>query len=146
MQVSNLKHVGNQSALSEDQPVNQLKAYYGLNKSWYIAYWDWMSQVLRGDLGRFKQNNHYRNDINAPAYFFILWINGSFFNLWTKALGAPNALLVQKVFQDKISSIIIFLEVFTNYVQAALLLALFAGFWDILPLGGFVSEDFESCL
>jgi len=41
---------GGASALSQSQ-IDELKAYYGFDKPWYISYAQWIGKVLRGDLG-----------------------------------------------------------------------------------------------
>lgn len=41
---------GGSSALSDDQ-LAELNAFYGLDKPVYQAYWEWLSKLVRFDLG-----------------------------------------------------------------------------------------------
>src|SRR5215813_8205816 len=31
--------------------VAELRRFFGLDRPWYVQYWDWLSQLARGDLG-----------------------------------------------------------------------------------------------
>jgi len=131
--------------LSEDQ-IRMLKKYYGFDKPVLTSYFLWLGKVLRGDLG--VSTRYYdpvwemiRERIPISLYFGVL----SLILVYGVCipLGIMKAVRHKTAF-DNITSV----AVFTGYaipgwVVGILLLVLFASHWQVFPLGGLVSEDFE---
>lgn len=132
-------------SLSEEQ-LAELNAYYGFDKPVLQAYGEWLGRVVQGDLG---MSSRYGEPVLAtivermPISIFY----GLATLILTYAvcipLGIAKALKHQQPF-DHISSALIFIGyAIPNYVLGILLLTLFAAHWDVFPLGGFISDDFD---
>src|SRR5690606_4260365 len=50
---------GRSTALSDEQIAN-MKAYFGLDKPWYVSYFIWLGRVAQGDLG---ESNIYNDSV-----------------------------------------------------------------------------------
>lgn len=133
------------STLSDEQ-LADLRAYYGFDKPVLVSYAQWLSRIVQLDLG---QSTRYQEPVwnliteRMPISLFF----GSITLLLTYSvcipLGIYKALRYDSAFDHSSSLIIFFAYSIPNYVLAIFLLTLFAGHWDILPLGGFVSDDFS---
>ena len=131
--------------LSEEQ-IEELKKYYGFDKPILVSYFQWLGKVLRGDLG--VSTRYYdpvwemiRERIPISLYFGII----SLVMVYGVCipLGIAKAIKHKSSF-DNISSIIVFIGyAIPGWVVGVLMLVLFASHWEIFPLGGFVSDDFE---
>lgn len=131
--------------LSQEQ-IEELKRYYGFDKPILVSYFQWLAKVLTGDLG--VSTRYYdpvwtmiRERIPISLYFGII----SLIMVYGICipLGIAKAIKHKSSF-DNVSSI----TVFTGYaipgwVVGVLMLVLFASHWEIFPLGGIVSDDFE---
>lgn len=131
--------------LSEEQ-IEELRKYYGFDKPVLVSYFQWLAKVLTGDLG--VSTRYYdpvwtmiRERIPISLYFGII----SLIMVYGICipLGIAKAIKHKSSF-DNLSSI----TVFTGYaipgwVVGVLMLVLFASHWEIFPLGGIVSDDFE---
>jgi len=131
--------------LSEEQ-IEELKRYYGFDKPVLVSYFQWLAKVLTGDLG--VSTRYYdpvwtmiRDRMPISLYFGII----SMIMVYGICipLGIAKAIKHKSSF-DNLSSI----TVFTGYaipgwVVGVLMLVLFASHWDIFPLGGIVSDDYE---
>lgn len=131
--------------LSEEQ-IEELRKYYGFDKPVLVSYFLWLAKVLTGDLG--VSTRYYdpvwtmiRERIPISLYFGII----SLIMVYGICipLGIAKAIKHKSSF-DNLSSI----TVFTGYaipgwVVGVLMLVLFASHWEIFPLGGIVSDDFE---
>ncbi|MBA4366358.1 MAG: peptide ABC transporter permease [Desulfobacterium sp.] len=131
--------------LSEEQ-IQELKKYYGFDKPLLVSYFSWLGKVLTGDLG--VSTRYYdpvwdmiRDRIPISLYFgsiTLLLLYGVCI-----PLGITKAIRHKSQF-DNISSIIVFIGyAIPGWVVGVLLLILFASHWEIFPLGGFVSDDFQ---
>ncbi len=131
--------------LSEEQ-IEELKKYYGFDKPILVSYFFWLGKVLTGDLG--VSTRYYdpvwsmiRDKIPISLYFGIITL------ILTYGICIPLGIakaIKHKTFFDNISSIVIFIGyAIPGWVVGILMLMLFASHWDIFPLGGFVSGDFE---
>ncbi len=131
--------------LSEDQ-IQELRAYYGFDKPILISYFSWMGKVLKGDLG--TSTRYYdpvwdmiKDRIPISIYFgmiSLVLVYGICI-----PLGIAKAIR-HKTHFDNISSILVFLGyAVPGWVVGVLLLVLFAAHWEIFPLGGLVSDEFE---
>jgi microcin C transport system permease protein len=111
-----------------------------------VSYVQWLGKVLTGDLG--VSTRYYdpvwdmiRERIPISLYFGIL----SMILIYSVCipLGIIKAIRHKTGF-DNISSIIVFIGyAIPGWVVGVLLLILFASRWEIFPLGGLVSYDFE---
>ncbi len=138
-------------AAEQSQPLSQsqieeLKRYYGFDKPVLVSYFLWLNKVLHGDLG--TSTRYYdpvwemiRERIPISLYFGIL----SLILVYTICipLGMIKAIRHNSLF-DNISSVIVFIGyAVPGWVVGILLLVLFASHYEIFPLGGLVSDDFE---
>jgi len=131
--------------LSEEQ-IEELKKYYGFDKPVLTSYFIWLGKVLRGDLG--VSTRYYdpvwsmiRERIPISLYFGII----SLVLVYSVCipLGIAKAIKHKSVF-DNISSMIVFIGyAIPGWVVGVLTLVFFASYWEIFPLGGLVSDDFE---
>jgi microcin C transport system permease protein len=131
--------------LSEDQ-IEELKKYYGFDKPVLVSYVVWLGKVLRGDLG--TSTRYYdpvwsmiRERIPISLYFGVL----SLILIYGICipLGIAKA-IKHKSYFDNISSIAVFVSyAVPGWVVGVLMLVFFASQWEIFPLGGLVSDDFE---
>lgn len=134
------------NVLSEEQ-MEQLKAYYGFDKPVLTSYAQWFWRVLHFDLGR---STRYHDPVWGliKERFPVSIFYGIATLLVTYGvcipLGIAKAVRHGAVF-DNITSIIVFLGyALPGYVVGIALITLFASQFDWFPLGGFVSDDFDS--
>jgi len=131
--------------LSEDQ-IEELKKYYGFDKPVLVSYVVWLGKVLRGDLG--TSTRYYdpvwsmiRERIPISLYFGLL----SLILVYGICipLGIAKA-IKHKSYFDNISSLTVFIGyAVPGWVVGVLMLVFFASYWEIFPLGGLVSDDFD---
>jgi microcin C transport system permease protein len=131
--------------LSQEQ-IEELRKYYGFDKPVFISYIFWLGKVLRGDLG--VSTRYYdpvwsmiRERIPISLYFGIL----SLILVYGICipLGIAKA-IKHKSYFDNISSITVFIGyAIPGWVVGVLMLVFFASYWEIFPLGGLVSDDFD---
>ncbi|MBW1721855.1 MAG: ABC transporter permease subunit [Deltaproteobacteria bacterium] len=131
--------------LSEEQ-IEELKRYYGFDKPVLVSYVLWLGKVLTGDLG--TSTRYYdpvwsmiKERIPISLYFGILTL------LLTYGvcipLGIAKAIRHKSGF-DNVTSVVVFAGyAIPGWVVGVLLLVIFASHWEIFPLGGLVSDDFE---
>ena len=132
--------------LSEEQ-IEALKKYYGFDKPILVSYFLWLKKVLTGDLG--VSTRYYdpvwdmiKQRIPISLYFGII----SLILVYGICipLGIAKAIHHKSIF-DNSSSVMVFLGyAIPGWVIGVLSMILFASHWEIFPLGGFVSEDFET--
>ncbi len=129
-----------------DEQINQLKAFYGLDKPMLSAYWDWIQKVVRLDLGistRFQDSVLDLITERLPISLFygittLIIVYGV-----CLPLGIVKAIKHNTTF-DNISSVLVFIGyAIPGYVLGILLLNVLAYQFDFFPMGGFVSDDFE---
>jgi len=131
--------------LSEEQ-IDELKKYYGFDKPVLTSYFLWLGKVLTGDLG--TSTRYYdpvwemiRDRIPISLYFGIL----SLILIYGICipLGMIKAIKHKSAF-DNISSIVVFAGyAIPGWVVGVMTLVVFASYWEIFPLGGIVSDDFD---
>ena len=131
--------------LSADQ-IQMLKAYYGFDKPVWISYGQWLWKVLHGDLG--TSTRYYEPVLDMicsriPISLYFGFISMVMVYGICIPLGISKAVRHHSMY-DNISSA----AVFTGYaipgwVAGVLLLLLLSSHWEIFPLGGLVSDDFE---
>lgn len=136
---------GQSQPLSEDQ-IETLKKYYGFDKPVLVSYFLWLGKVMKGDLG--TSTRYYdpvwemiRDRIPVSLYFGLI----SMILVYSVCipLGIAKAIRHKTAF-DNASSVIVFIGyAIPGWVVGVLMLVIFASHWEIFPLGGFVSDDFE---
>lgn len=135
----------NSSTLSEEQ-LAELKAYYGFDKPILVSYGQWLWRVVQLDLGASTRYNEPVWDIVISRVPLSLFYGGITLLLTYAVcipLGIAKALRHNTHF-DHASSALVFLGfAIPNYVLGIILVTLFASHWEIFPLGGFASDDYE---
>lgn len=131
--------------LSQEQ-IQELKKYYGFDKPVLVSYFLWLGKVMRGDLG--VSTRYYdpvwhmiRDRIPISLYFGII----SLILVYGICipLGIAKAIRHKSAF-DNASSVVVFAGyAVPGWVVGVLMLVLLASHWEIFPLGGIVSDDFE---
>ncbi len=141
-------HAGNSrggQALSEEQ-LDELRALYGLDKPMLVAYGDWLSQLVRLELGDSTRYYEPVWDLVRERMPISLFYGLSSFllsYLVSLPLGILKALRHNSRF-DSLSSMLIYAGyALPAYVVGIFLITLFAFKLEWLPMGGFVSDDFE---
>jgi len=133
------------STLSEDQ-LNQLKAFYGFDKPWPLAYADWLGKVCMGDLGTSTRYMEPVSDLIAErlpvsTYFGLMTFLLSYGICIP--LGVLKALRHQRPV-DTWSSVFIFAGyAIPSFALGALLVVFLAARWQWFPVSGFVSDEFD---
>ena len=134
-----------QAALSEEQ-IQDLKEYYGLDKPVLVGYVLWLKKILVLDLGISTRYNEPVWDL-IKGRFPISIFYGTVTMVLTYMICIPLGILKaikHKTVIDNISSIFVFVGyAIPNYVVGILMLVLFASYWEIFPMGGFTSENFD---
>jgi microcin C transport system permease protein len=131
--------------LSAEQ-IQVLKAYYGFDKPIFVSYGQWLAKVLSGDLGM------------STRYYEPVWQMirsripiSLYFGLFSMAmvygvcipLGISKAVRHKSTY-DNVTSVVVFTGyAVPGWVVGVLLLVLLASHWEVFPLGGLVSDDFE---
>jgi microcin C transport system permease protein len=131
-------------AISEDQ-IQQLKAYYGLDKPVLVSYGLWLGKIVHGDLGTsYRYNEPVWNVIRER--FPVSLFYGLITLVITYAISIPLGVLKairHRSLMDNSSSVLIFMGyAVPGYVLGALLLLFFAARLTWFPMGGFTSYEF----
>ena len=132
--------------LSEEQ-IEELKKYYGFDKPILVSYFLWLGKVLTGDLG--TSTRYYdpvwgmiKERIPISLYFGILSL------ILVYGICIPLGILKaikHKSSFDNFSSVVVFTGyAIPGWVVGVFMLVFFASHWEIFPLGGLVSDDFEN--
>lgn len=136
----------NGNSLSADQ-LAQLNAYYGFDEPTLVSYGKWLWRVLHLDLGN---STRYHDPVLTliKERFPISIFYGVTTLILTYAicipLGIAKAVRHGSRF-DNISSIVVFLGyAVPSYVVGIALITVLAAYFDWFPLGGFVSDDFDT--
>jgi microcin C transport system permease protein len=131
--------------LSEEQ-IEELKKYYGFDKPVLVSYFLWLGKVLTGDLG--TSTRYYdpvwgmiKERIPISLYFGIL----SLILVYGICipLGILKAIKHKSSFDNSTSVIVFTGYAIPGWVVGVFMLVFFASRWEIFPLGGLVSDDFE---
>jgi microcin C transport system permease protein len=138
---------GGQNQPLSDEQIGELRRYYGFDKPVMVSYLTWLGKVVRGDLG--TSTRYYdpvwemiAGRIPISLYFGLLSLVAVYGVCIP--LGIAKAVRHKSHF-DNLSSIIVFIGyAIPGWVVGILLLLLMASHWELLPLGGLVSDDFES--
>jgi microcin C transport system permease protein len=134
------------STLSAEQ-LAQLNAYYGFDQPTLISYGKWLWRVLHLDLGN---STRYHDPVweLIRERFPISIFYGVVTLIFTYGICIPLGIAKAKRHDsrfDNVSSVLVFLGyAVPSYVIAIALITFFASYMDWFPLGGFVSDDFDS--
>ncbi len=134
------------SVLSEAQ-LDQLRAYYGFDKPVLISYVDWLGKVVTLDLGR---STRYNEPVweTIKTRFPISIFYGLTTLILTYAvcipLGISKAIRHNSHFDNISSGAVFFGYAVPSYVVGIALLVFFASQLQWFPLGGFISDNYES--
>jgi peptide/nickel transport system permease protein len=146
----NREMLGPGQNLNEDD-IKQARAIFGLDKPWYTAYWDWLGNLLRGDLGRsFNQKIAVSQVIGDRIGNTLLLSVTSLVlaYLLSIPIGLYSSARANKPDERVVSTLLYMLYSLPAFVAALLLQVLFAvklrdtGFE--LPLFGMRGDNFNS--
>ena len=133
------------NTLSAEQ-IAQLEAYYGFDKPVLQSYGIWLGKVVQFDLG---ESSRYQDPVwsiikeRFPVSIFYGLTTLLLTYIVCIPLGVAKALQHNSSF-DNLSSAVVFLGyALPSYVVGIALVSLFSAHWDIFPLGGFVSDDYD---
>ena len=135
---------GRNMAISDEQ-VQQLKAYYGLDKPVLVSYGLWLGKIAHGDFGTsYRYNEPVWNVIRDR--FPVSLFYGLITLVITYAISIPLGIVKavrHRTLLDNVSSVFIFMGyAVPGYVLGALLLLFFAARLTWFPMGGFTSYGF----
>ncbi|MGI9228412.1 MAG: ABC transporter permease subunit, partial [Gammaproteobacteria bacterium] len=131
--------------LSEAQ-LQKLREYYGFDKPVVISYLHWLADVARLNLGTSTRYSEpvwqtIRERLPVSIFYGVMTL------IITYSVCIPLGIVKairHNTAIDNITSIIVFTGyAIPNYIVGIILLILFASQWEVFPLGGFVSEDFD---
>ncbi len=134
------------SVLSEAQ-LDQLRAYYGFDKPIFVSYVDWLGKVLVLDLGRStRYNEPVWETIKGRFPISIFYGLTTLFLTYAVCipLGIAKAIRHNTQFDNLTSGAVFFGYAIPSYVVGIALLTLFASQLEWFPLGGFVSDNYQS--
>lgn len=132
-----------------ESALKEMKEFYGFDKPILIRYFNWLGNLIRFDFGKsyvFAEPvwDVITSRFNVSTYFGLISFILTY--LICVPLGVTKAVKNGSKF-DFFSSFLVFLGYSTpGWAFGALMLILFGGgsFWNVFPLGGFRSDDFES--
>lgn len=129
--------------------IEELQKFYGFDKPIHQRYLIWIGNLLKFDLGKSYVYSEPVLDVitsRFPVSIYFGLIGFLLTYIVCIPLGVYKAVKNGSTF-DFISSAIVFIGyAIPGFAFGALMLVLFGGgsFWDVFPLGGFRSTDFES--
>ncbi len=133
------------NTLSAEQ-IAQLEAYYGFDKPVLQSYGIWLGKVVQFDLG---ESSRYQDPVwsiikeRFPVSIFYGLTTLLLTYIVCIPLGVAKALQHNSSF-DNLSSAVVFLGyALPSYVVGIALVSLFSAHWDVFPLGGFVSDNYD---
>ncbi len=129
--------------------LKEMKSFYGFDKPIIERYWIWLSNTIKFDLGKSYIYQEPVWDVISSRFKISIYFGLIGFTLTYLVcipLGILKAVKNGSKF-DFLSSVFVFLGYsIPGWAFGAFLLILLGGgsFWDVFPLGGFRSENFES--
>ncbi|HQQ74593.1 MAG TPA: ABC transporter permease subunit, partial [Pseudomonadales bacterium] len=139
-------HTNTENGTLSEEQLAVLKAYYGFDKPVLVSYAQWLWRVIHLDLGYSTRYNEPVWDTviaRIPLSLFYGGITLVLTYLVCIPLGIAKALRHNSRF-DHITSALVFLGfAIPNYVLGIILITLLASHWEVFPLGGFASDDFD---
>lgn len=133
------------SPLSEFQ-LQQLREYYGFDKPALVGYFEWIKKVLVFDLGtstRYSEPVWQTIKERLPVSLFYGLATMLLTYMICIPLGIVKAIKHNTAI-DHTSSVLVFIGyAVPGFVVGIFLIILFAASWELFPLGGFVSDNFD---
>ena len=142
----------NAAVVSSDKQISaadyeRLVKAYGLDKPWYVGYWGWAADVVRGDLGTSLVQNTPVSEIIRSKLFATLSLSISSLVL-TYLLAIPLGLLSSSIAgstaERGLSTVLYILYSIPSFVAALYLQLYLAVELEWLPLEGMKSQDTAS--
>lgn len=137
--------VGGDAALSEDQ-LKQIKAIYGFDKPWPVAYASWLKNLCMGDMGTSTRYSEpvwglIRERLPVSFYFGVMSLLVSYGVCIP--LGILKALKHRTMIDSATSAAIFAGYAVPPFALGVLLVIFLAARAQWFPLGGFHSDDFD---
>lgn len=135
---------GDMGELSDAEKARLMKEY-GISDNILADYFSWLSRLLRLDLGK---SNIYGTDVwemivsKMPISLFFGFITMFVMYGICVPLGLMKAIKHKSMFDNGTSLMVYFGYAIPGYALGALLVVFVASQWQLLPLGGFVSDNF----
>ncbi len=130
------------------EEIVRLEKLYGFDKPWYQAYFVWLNNVVRFDLGKsISQNNASVSKLIAdriPATMLLSISSLVLTYLFSIPIGLWSTVKSGSKAERTVSSILYMLYSLPSFVAALFLQILFAVKLGWLPLFGMTGDDFES--
>jgi len=128
--------------------IEQLERLYGLDKPWYVGYWDWLSKVVRFDLGTsIPKNNKPVTTLiaeRAPPTLLLSVTSLVLTYMLSIPLGIWSTAKSGAASERTASTLLYALYSMPSFVAALYLQLLFYVYLDWLPLFGMKSDNYES--
>jgi microcin C transport system permease protein len=123
-----------------------LNKRFGLDKPFMSAYFSWLGGIFVGDFGEsYRYNEPVLETISSKMPISVFY--GLLTMFFTYGICIPLGIvkaLHHRTIVDNSSSIVIFLGyALPNYVIGTVLIFVFAGYWEIFPLGEFKSFEYD---
>lgn len=147
-QGSEVGSTGNTQNIPQEA-IEELKKFYGFDKPIHERYIIWVGNLMKFDLGTsYKYGEPVWDIIKSrfPISIYFGLIGFILTYIICVPLGVYKAVKNGSPF-DILSSVLIFIgRSIPGFAFGAMMLVLFGGgsFWDVFPLGGFRSEDWDS--
>jgi microcin C transport system permease protein len=131
-----------------ESALQEMKKFYGFDKPIYLRYLIWLRNLIHFDLGKsyvYAEPVWHVIISRFPVSIYFGLIGFILTYLVCVPLGVFKAVKNGSPF-DFVSSVIVFIGYsIPGWAFGALMLILFGGgsFWNVFPLGGFRSEDFQ---
>ena len=141
--------IGSGAVNIPESALQEMKEFYGFDKPIMVRYIDWLGNLMKFNLGKSYMYSEPVWDLIASRFkvsIYFGFISFILTYLICVPLGVLKAVKNGSKF-DFISSFLVFLGYSTpGWAFGAFMLIVFGGgsFWNVFPLGGFRSEDFES--
>lgn len=132
-----------------ESAMEEMKKFYGFDLPIHMRYVRWLGNLIQLDLGKSYVFAEPVWDVivsRFPVSIYFGLIGFTLTYLICVPLGVAKAVKNGSKF-DFTSSVIVFMGYSTpGWAFGAIMLVLFGGgsFWDVFPLGGFRSEDFDT--
>ncbi len=136
---------GNRAQLDiPEEQLKKLRAFYGFDRPFLVAYGSWLSDTVRLDLGRsFRYNEPVLRVIadRLPVSIYYGLMTAFFTYAICIPLGIVKAIR-HRTRLDNVTSVVIFVGyAIPGFALGAVLSNLFAVYWPVFPLGGFQSPN-----
>lgn len=134
------------AATLDEEQIKQLEEYYGFDKPVLVSYWQWLTKVVKLDLGLSTRYSDpvwdtIKERLPVSAFYGIMTMLITY--LISIPLGYYKAIKHNSHF-DHVSSVLVFIGyAIPAYVVGIILLVIFASNLEWFPMGGFYGEEFE---